>query len=777
MAYFVKLFYLVTYLVSINCANLKYSDLVAVNASCGTKDTCGSVRNSKFRVSLNWRERNCFCDNLCNQYGDCCIDASSYDAKSQQKAQKRDKCVILRNYGGIYLRKSCSPDWTGSAEVRTQCLAADYGEGAPRPDPLLALPVTSRASDVTYANYFCALCSHDADDIEMWVQRVECPTLAGDENVTQTELGNKLNYVDSTWSVEAEGVRHKCSIDPYMPETVADKVRLCKDGVIDFCPASYANETVAELCDSYTAIVYGLTSVYSYRNYHCALCNGVSADELSCFTTELRTRGNFNGLNYPFESSSFALLFDFYDPAEQTGAVGFRCDAGEIWDPFFLKCRRVICRAGAAEEDCSLQETATETTQATTSFSRVSLQHEESNGTHRSQHIILLPDEVPSTTPSEAQFDENRAFLNCNKILLPHDEYEVDENGLVIIAKYQMQLNESEYENSDLGILICVFETVDEKFSPLMGLVSVSGLGISILCLVFHLVAFCFVPDLRNLSGKNLACLCLSLLAAYCSFIIGIFGEEGSTECVALASMTYYFFMASFCWMNVMALDVWRTLQQATRDLRVSGGGQWLKFTLYSAYSWGVPAAAVALVVALDATTPAAIPQEYLPELGVRLCWFGQRQALLLFFGLPLFVVMAVNLVCFALTAVMIAQASSTTKKICSSQQHQSRLVLYTRLALLMGLGWLSGLVAGYARLPLLWYAFILLNTLQGLFIFISFTCKRKVLEAFCCSKSLPMYDYRPRSSGPHNTDSGNSHCLSSSDANVPCTDSSNVSL
>jgi len=58
-----------------------------------------------------------------------------------------------------------------------------------------------------------------------------------------------------------------------------------------------------------------------------------------------------------------------------------------------------------------------------------------------------------------------------------------------------------------------------------------------------------------------------------------------------------------------------------------------------------------------------------------------------------------------------------------------------------MGISWIMGIVAGFVDVPILWIIFILFNTLQGLFIFIAFTCTskvRKVLKTKLCSGSSP---------------------------------------
>ena len=48
-----------------------------------------------------------------------------------------------------------------------------------------------------------------------------------------------------------------------------------------------------------------------------------------------------------------------------------------------------------------------------------------------------------------------------------------------------------------------------------------------------------------------------------------------------------------------------------------------------------------------------------------------------------------------------------------------------------MGLTWITGLAAGFVDLEPVWYVFVGLNTLQGLFIFVAFTCNKKVLFFF----------------------------------------------
>jgi len=55
---------------------------------------------------------------------------------------------------------------------------------------------------------------------------------------------------------------------------------------------------------------------------------------------------------------------------------------------------------------------------------------------------------------------------------------------------------------------------------------------------------------------------------------------------------------------------------------------------------------------------------------------------------------------------------------------------MYCRLGVLMGLTWSTGIVASYTDAKYMWMVFVVLNTFQGLFVFIAFTCRRRILDS-----------------------------------------------
>ena len=69
---------------------------------------------------------------------------------------------------------------------------------------------------------------------------------------------------------------------------------------------------------------------------------------------------------------------------------------------------------------------------------------------------------------------------------------------------------------------------------------------------------------------------------------------------------------------------------------------------------------------------------------------------------------------------------------------------LYLRLAVIMGLTWIVGLVAALVDMEEVWFAFVILNTTQGIFIFASFTCNKKVGASLKSRLCGGKHTYRP---------------------------------
>ncbi|XP_069168763.1 uncharacterized protein [Procambarus clarkii] len=596
--------------------DLFHRDLVALGAACSSEGFCnGSDYHSRGTGFLHYYQskENCNCDDLCAEYGNCCPD-SIYYRWEDQVLPARYKCVSVVG-GSVYMKSVCMSGWEDE-EVAQLCLAGSPADISNSRDPLAHLPATSNTTSVTYTNYYCAVCNNDSHHLTLWKTQLDCVYSIvyhpGPRDNLTNYITSQLLFNNGSWGsfipINGRQIFKKCNNNIKRPDIPVNTMQC--DATIRTCAENWTDASVADLCHSYTAVRYvGLTA---YRNPHCLLCNWINLTLSSCNLFEYIVRSG---------TPRFSGITDFnYHSDGNIVAILDRCQPSEVYDNYFKKCRTVFRR-----NDNNL----------TTNTPDSSACHQ--HNTRKAFHTDIVNPESNET-------------LNCDKILLCEGEFTLDEKRMVIVEAYARSYQVGEYEVNEGGVLVCIPEELSHKFSPLLGWVSLAGLGLSCLCLLLHLAIFLLLSRLRNLPGKCLASLCLSLLTAYTIFILNTFLEPWTTGCYISAVLMYYSFLAAFCWMNIMTFDVWLTFQQAKDELRVSSGKQRSKFLFYCVYGWLLPALAVVVTVTLDMTAPAGLSPQFLPSFGQRWCWFGKRKALLVFFGAPLFTVMTLNVVFFLIT-------------------------------------------------------------------------------------------------------------------------------
>ncbi|XP_042900160.1 G-protein coupled receptor Mth2-like [Parasteatoda tepidariorum] len=372
---------------------------------------------------------------------------------------------------------------------------------------------------------------------------------------------------------------------------------------------------------------------------------------------------------------------------------------------------------------------------------------------HPSKMHIIQNDRRICFYPTEQLKKE--LFKHCGTFEYNADEFKHLLNGSVIL--YGVLLEDEVYEVNKAGKLVLCsmdYDDIDEdEFNKLLPkpmddtnkaalYIGNIGSAISILALLIHIVTFCLVPSLRNLPGYNLASLGVAFLMAYSFSLIVQIPQVFGKSCVLAGILKQYFFLVAFFWMNVMAFDVWKTLRMATERLMVSNKSARLRqFLWYSSYAWLVPLCIVSVCVGLDNSKN--VSEKIKPLYGKNgFCWLTNDVAKGIFFSLPAFVLFLSNAVFFVLSAFILK--NNTMKQTVESDQRQTaqlNLVLHIRLAVMMGITWLIGAIgiifsyseAEWLRVAKLdtvvWFLFDILNSLQGLFVFLLFTCSRKVFK------------------------------------------------
>nr|XP_045615586.1 uncharacterized protein LOC123768839 [Procambarus clarkii] len=241
-----------------------HRDLVAMNASCSDEEFCdgGNYRS----------EENCYCDDLCAEYGDCCPDAVHYKREDQVRPE-RYRCVSV-GYRSVYMKDTCMSGWQDE-EVAQLCLAGSPADISSSRDPLAHLPATSNTTSVTYTNYYCAICNNDSHHLTLWTTQLECdPEYYPDQPDNLTEyITSHLLFANGNGRARIPlnntVIFKKCNINIKFPH-IPVITRACYS-TIRSCAENWTDASVAALCHSYTAVRY--VGDLAYRNPHCLLCN------------------------------------------------------------------------------------------------------------------------------------------------------------------------------------------------------------------------------------------------------------------------------------------------------------------------------------------------------------------------------------------------------------------------------------------------------------------------------------------------------------------------
>ncbi|XP_064084425.1 uncharacterized protein LOC135200072 [Macrobrachium nipponense] len=305
-------FLLVSLLLLPAASGVSVSDFTSKSSACASDYSCeASSRTSGSSGPM------CRCDKECIIYGDCCYDAPTYDRAKQIQNLGKRQCI-----GGSYMFNTCPEEWQDT-DVESLCRNHSPLDIADSRDPVLHLPVTSKITNFTYSNYYCALCHSDAVNIEVWNSKMQCfftsNNKTSDGNTNNTNMLQDLLNLRKDRITLREGTDDEKSLKLIKPSLKFNKERKkwlitnsnnsdiimecsfnldlnkvrpsnkCSSS-ISSCAANWTNKEVENLCLSLSApvdyysdckivnnsgIVYAKTNVtpISYRNMFCAECN------------------------------------------------------------------------------------------------------------------------------------------------------------------------------------------------------------------------------------------------------------------------------------------------------------------------------------------------------------------------------------------------------------------------------------------------------------------------------------------------------------------------
>nr|CAH0105207.1 unnamed protein product [Daphnia galeata] len=249
------------------------------------------------------------------------------------------------------------------------------------------------------------------------------------------------------------------------------------------------------------------------------------------------------------------------------------------------------------------------------------------------------------------------------------------------------------------------------------------------------------------LTGRILLCHIISLSLAFTCMTISqqkLISSAGNS-CVAIGYIEYWAFIASFSWLTVYCFDYYRIF---SGSFKVSNDKL---FIPYSAFGWGVPSLAmISVIIAQFQSTAMGISDAINPNMGYFRYWFPRHSlAEIIFFNGPVGALLSMDIYFFLSlmfnsnlmhcwqkpqeTAIRSNRRPSTASK------EYEDLKMATKLFFITGVPWIFEFFTyvyelKYGLFAKVWYFWEfsqMLNTLRGVFIFVTFIIFNRDVRRF----------------------------------------------
>lgn len=241
----------------------------------------------------------------------------------------------------------------------------------------------------------------------------------------------------------------------------------------------------------------------------------------------------------------------------------------------------------------------------------------------------------------------------------------------------------------------------------MLTIITYVGCLLSIVCLLLSFIAFFVFGDTscdRTSIHMNLS---LTLAIAEIVFLFGIYRTDDKLTCSIVGAVLQYFFLAAFCWMAMEGLQLYFMLVQVFSSKRS-------RKPFFYIIAYGLPA-----IVSVGSFywNPKGFGTQ-------RHCWLSTEDYFILTFVGPAAFILVCNLVFLLMTFCIVCKNSNVGYKPCKHDFDTIKMIRTWlkgsfALVFLLGLTWTFGFFWIDQKTVWVAYVFTILNTLQGVFIFV----------------------------------------------------------
>ncbi|XP_066564165.1 adhesion G protein-coupled receptor E5 isoform X2 [Amia ocellicauda] len=252
---------------------------------------------------------------------------------------------------------------------------------------------------------------------------------------------------------------------------------------------------------------------------------------------------------------------------------------------------------------------------------------------------------------------------------------------------------------SSFAVLLALYD-LEDTFQ--LQVITWVGLSLSLVCLLICIVTFYCCRSIQGTRNTIHLHLCVSLFIADLVFLAGISSTQNRGGCAFVAGLLHYFFLATFCWMCLEGIHLYRMVVLVFNTN--------LRLAYMLAFGYGIPALIVGISAAVNS-------QGYGTK---KHCWLNLENGFIWSFFGPVCVIIIANAFFFMITVWKLAQKFSSLNPDLSNLK-KIRTFTVTAVAQLCILGsmWIFGCFQFERSTIVMSYLFTILNSIQGVLIFI----------------------------------------------------------
>lgn len=640
---------------------------------CSMRDSCSNSSSSSpsiYNDEIFIQSRNCFCDSSCRQYDDCCDQSHKTHSHSYQCVDFLSPTMINRTLNihplSVWMREKCLLNYQGSPwDLRCRNVHQETFVD----NPSLFIPVTSVHTKITYRNYFCAYCNHEANDqLVFWQLKVFCRTNGSQfDRIVFKDIEQIDYYIQNLTRNCSKIIRY-----PYIQGTNEPSVfiRPCKKTLPAICPSKTPIDLAQNCSSSGLKYRYDLLTKQIYPNPYCAQCMNPNNHSISCLDP-IRSSAipsmnqiRVQPLSILFDPNLLQRYINSNSSVELIYSLAYKCrKTNEVYELFRKKCSVMTY-------------------------------------SNRERIISMRCQSPMQTLEKYLQYPNGSLYLFNQSILLRQDQY-------VFL--------------SNEHLVFCADRWKDHRFPFYRNILSIICTSISLVCLVIFMITFCLIPSLQNLPGKCLLSLSISLFFGQLIFITTSNFFRYPSLCFLSSILIHYFYLSSFFWLLIIAIQIHSTFTRQTVEHNPIPH-QHFHLSVYHL----IVGCSTSFIILIACLIQLIYPQSnFSPAYGLLFCSISKPYALIIFFLIPIGFSLVLIAGLFFKTILAIFHSHQSTQLVNPNDRHF--VFIYARLGCLMGLQWILLILALLIQRTWLWLIFEIINSLPGVFICLGFLYSQRI--------------------------------------------------